>query len=83
MVRTSKSVQEDTVELWREAGRVRKKRPEVKLVFDSNNHNVAVIDDDPAMLESLQFLLEAAGYTVGAYPSALEFLNDRAAVRLA
>jgi FixJ family two-component response regulator len=48
-------------------------------VPDNSNNKVAVIDDDPAMLKSLQSLLESAGYTVGAYSSAVAFLNDRVA----
>jgi two-component system response regulator FixJ len=47
------------------------------LVPDNSNNKVVVIDDDPAMLKSLQFLLESAGYTVGAYSSAVAFLEDR------
>jgi two-component system, LuxR family, response regulator FixJ len=38
---------------------------------------VAVVDDDIAVLESLRFLLETAGYTVAAYHSATAFLDDR------
>jgi two-component system, LuxR family, response regulator FixJ len=38
---------------------------------------VAVIDDDPAVLESLKMLLEVAGYPVRTYPSAESFLEDR------
>ena len=40
---------------------------------------VAVVDDDLAVLDSLKFLLEAAGYTVAAYSSAIAFLADRTA----
>jgi two-component system, LuxR family, response regulator FixJ len=44
-----------------------------------NHHgSVAVVDDDPAVLDSLKFLLELAGYRVGAYGSAMAFLEDRA-----
>jgi two-component system response regulator FixJ len=39
---------------------------------------VAVVDDDLAVRDSLKFLLEAAGYTVVAYSSAMAFLADRA-----
>jgi len=39
---------------------------------------VAVVDDDLAVLDSLKFLLEAAGYPVAAYASATAFLADRA-----
>ena len=39
-------------------------------------HNVvAIIDDDPAVLDSLQFLLIAAGYEVLAFGSAEAFLR--------
>ncbi len=37
---------------------------------------VALVDDDPAVLDSLKFLLEAAGYPVAAYDSATAFLDD-------
>jgi two-component system response regulator FixJ len=40
---------------------------------------VAVIDDDPAVLDSLKFLLEVMGCTVATYVSALAFLDDRVA----
>jgi two-component system, LuxR family, response regulator FixJ len=43
----------------------------------SGSHVVAVVDDDLAVLESLKFLLETAGYTVAAYNSATAFLADR------
>ena len=43
----------------------------------SGSRVVAVIDDDLAVLASLKFLLETAGYTVAAYHSATEFLDDR------
>ena len=39
---------------------------------------VAVIDDDPAVLDSLKFLLELAGHRVAYYGSAAAFLEDRA-----
>jgi len=38
---------------------------------------VAVIDDDAAVLDSLKFMLETAGYTVSAYSSATAYLDDR------
>ena len=40
---------------------------------------VAIVDDDPAVLDSLKLLLEVAGHTVGAYASAAAFLGDRTA----
>jgi len=42
----------------------------------SSSGVVALVDDDLAVLDSLKFLLEAAGYTVAAYSSATEFLAD-------
>ena len=38
---------------------------------------VAVVDDDPAVLESLKFLLELSGHAVTTYASAGAFLADR------
>jgi two-component system, LuxR family, response regulator FixJ len=38
---------------------------------------VAVVDDDPAVLDSLKFLLEVMGCDVATYGSALAFLDDR------
>lgn len=38
---------------------------------------VAVIDDDPAVLESLRLMLELAGYQVAVYGSAGAFLANR------
>ena len=43
----------------------------------SGGRVVAVIDDDAAVLDSLKFLLETAGYSVAAYDSATSFLDDR------
>jgi two-component system, LuxR family, response regulator FixJ len=37
---------------------------------------VAIVDDDHGVLESLRFMLETAGYTVATYPSALAYLAD-------
>jgi two-component system response regulator FixJ len=45
---------------------------------DNRNPAVAVVDDDPAVLDSLKFLLEVAGYRVVIYSSAADFLGDRA-----
>ena len=43
----------------------------------SGSHRlVAVVDDDDAVRDSLQFLLETAGYCVATYHSAAQFLND-------
>ena len=38
---------------------------------------VAVVDDDPAVLESFRFILELAGYEVSTYPSAMAYLAAR------
>src|SRR5579862_1537777 len=40
---------------------------------------VAVVDDDPAVLDSLRFLLEVLGCDVATYASALTYLDDPAA----
>ena len=37
---------------------------------------VAVVDDDPAVLDSLRLLLEVAGHRVAIYASATSFLDD-------
>jgi FixJ family two-component response regulator len=37
---------------------------------------VAIVDDDPAVLDSLKFLLEVAGHVVVIYASAAKFLED-------
>ena len=39
---------------------------------------VAVVDDDPAVLDSLKFLLEVTGHRVAIYASAAEFLQNPA-----
>ena len=39
------------------------------------SQTVAIIDDDAAVLESFQFLLEMAGFAVAAYPSARAYLE--------
>jgi two-component system response regulator FixJ len=40
---------------------------------------VAVVDDDPAVLESFRFILELAGYAVQTYPSAMAYLAAKPA----
>jgi FixJ family two-component response regulator len=50
--------------------------------MDVLNHHageVAVIDDDRAVLDSMKVLLELAGWRVSTYPSAGAFLADRRA----
>lgn len=39
-------------------------------------HDVALIDDDAAVLDSLRFMLEAAGIGVATYPSAATYLQS-------
>lgn len=41
---------------------------------------VAVVDDDPRLLESLGELLESAGYSVRSFSSARSFLDDGTAL---
>jgi two-component system, LuxR family, response regulator FixJ len=45
----------------------------------TSSGTVAVVDDDPAVLDSLKFLLELAGHRVLIYGSAAEFLQSHAA----
>jgi two-component system response regulator FixJ len=47
-------------------------------MMDSHHGAVAIVDDDQAVRDSLKFLLEVAGHTVGTYASAVAFLEDRA-----
>ena len=44
---------------------------------DNHQGAVAVIDDDPEVLDSLKSFLQGAGYQVGIYISAMAFLEDR------
>lgn len=39
--------------------------------MSKNLHRIALVDDDPRLLESLENLLESAGYAVRSFPSAL------------
>jgi len=41
---------------------------------------IAIVDDDPRLLESLADLLESAGYAVRSFRSARSFLDDNAAL---
>jgi FixJ family two-component response regulator len=41
---------------------------------------IAVVDDDPRLLEALRDLLESAGYSVRSFRSARLFLEDEAAL---
>ena len=45
---------------------------------DNQHGVVAIVDDDPGVLDSFKFLLEAAGHTVEAHTSAAAFLQSRA-----
>jgi two-component system, LuxR family, response regulator FixJ len=45
-------------------------------VHNMSDRLVAVVDDDDAVRDSLCFLLEIAGYTVAAYASAAQFLQE-------
>ncbi len=36
---------------------------------------IAIVEDDPGVLESLRFMLDAAGYAVATYDSATSFLR--------
>jgi len=40
------------------------------------NRNVGIIDDDPAIRDSLELLLETAGYTVTTFCSGIQFLDS-------
>jgi FixJ family two-component response regulator len=40
----------------------------------SSTREIAIVDDDRAVLDSYQFMLELAGHTVAVYPSAMAFL---------
>jgi two-component system response regulator FixJ len=46
------------------------------LMINNRSGAVAVVDDDPAVLDSLRFLLEVSGHTVATYGSGFEFLED-------
>jgi two-component system response regulator FixJ len=45
-------------------------------MHDGVHRMVGVVDDDDAVRDSLQFLLETAGFCVAAYNSAAQFLNE-------
>lgn len=40
-----------------------------------NGHHIGIIDDDPAVRDSIQILLEAHGYQVSEYGSATDYLK--------
>jgi two-component system, LuxR family, response regulator FixJ len=45
-------------------------------MHNGSHQTVAVVDDDDAVRDSLQFLLEAAGYSVVTFGSAAQFLDE-------
>jgi two-component system response regulator FixJ len=45
-------------------------------MHNGSRRTVAVVDDDDAVRDSLQFLLEAAGVSVVTYASAVQFLSE-------
>lgn len=49
----------------------------IRLMVQGHDPAVAIVDDDQAVLDSLKFLLKAAGHTVATYLSAAAFLTDR------
>jgi FixJ family two-component response regulator len=48
--------------------------------MSSGNPTIAVVDDDPRLLESLRELLESAGYSVRSFGSAQSLFEDKAVV---
>ncbi|NNC36172.1 MAG: response regulator transcription factor [Hyphomonadaceae bacterium] len=40
------------------------------------NHNICIVDDDPAVLDSLTLMLETIGCTVTSFPDGTSFLNS-------
>ncbi len=46
---------------------------------DCRTGGVAIVDDDPAVLDSLKFLLEVTGHAVETYSSGDDFLRNRGA----
>ena len=44
---------------------------------DATPRQVAIVDDDEAVRDSLRFLLEVAGHSVAPFASAAEFLHTR------
>ena len=45
-------------------------------MHNGSHRVVGVVDDDDAVRDSLQFLLETAGFCVATYSSAAQFLNE-------
>lgn len=48
-----------------------------RALVDNHRGAVAIVDDDPGVLDSLKFLLEVTGHAVVTYDSAAAFLEDR------
>ena len=51
-------------------------KPEDSLPVYGGDRPIAIIEDDRGVLESLRFMLEAAGYRVAAYEGAAAFTRD-------
>lgn len=49
--------------------------PRASVVTECEAKNVAIVDDDHAVLDSLRFLLEVVGHPVQTFASAAEFLS--------
>jgi FixJ family two-component response regulator len=47
--------------------------------IDASGHEVVIVDDDEAVLDSFRFMLEAAGLEVATYRSAVTYLDRGAA----
>ncbi|MGB3490410.1 MAG: response regulator [Xanthobacteraceae bacterium] len=45
------------------------------IVFTAQKHRICVLDDDPDVLQSLQFLLEAHGFAVRTFSAAVALLT--------
>jgi two-component system response regulator FixJ len=52
-------------------------------MLDGRHRLIAVIDDDDAVRDSLQFLLETVGFSVATYNSAAQFLSEACPADLA
>ena len=52
-------------------------------MINVHTNTVYVVDDDEAVLDSIQVLLESAGFSVRAFSSAADFLKDASALRAA
>jgi two-component system, LuxR family, response regulator FixJ len=45
-------------------------------MVEHRSPDIVVVDDDVAVLQSYQFMLELAGYNVSTYSSAVDYLNS-------